>query len=210
MITPIWLSIPPEGYGGIESVVYHLSEELITRGEDVRLYTPAGTQTSASLFPTVDAPLASSGTPWSDMLATLYHIILLINNSKDFGLIHMHLNKYQDYLSLPLLSQATVPSLITLHFAPPTDPDSIQYRILSLFSNLVYSGISRSQMRHAPLQLRYVTSNSINKFAYDQSPKRPDLPFDGDYLVWMSKIFPHKRAHLAIEVARISRLLSSF
>jgi glycosyltransferase involved in cell wall biosynthesis len=72
----------------------------------------------------------------------------------------------------------------------------------------MYSGISRSQMRHGPLKARYVISNGIDEreFPYNPSPKRPDLPFDGDYLVWMGKILPHKGTHLAIEAARISRL----
>jgi hypothetical protein len=47
MVAPPWFAIPPEGYGGIESMVYLLTEGLVERGHDVTLIGAGPTTTSA-------------------------------------------------------------------------------------------------------------------------------------------------------------------
>lgn len=51
MIAPPWLPIPPRGYGGIELVVYDLTEGLVRRGHEVLLFAPGNSRTSAELVP---------------------------------------------------------------------------------------------------------------------------------------------------------------
>ena len=46
-IAPPWFPIPPVGYGGIERVVFDLTESLVAAGHEVILCAPAGSQTSA-------------------------------------------------------------------------------------------------------------------------------------------------------------------
>jgi glycosyltransferase involved in cell wall biosynthesis len=50
-VNPDYYPVPPANYGGIERVVYELTEELVRRGHDVYLYAPQGSQTSAKLIP---------------------------------------------------------------------------------------------------------------------------------------------------------------
>jgi glycosyltransferase involved in cell wall biosynthesis len=57
-IAPPWFAVPPVGYGGIERVVYDLTEGLIDNGCEVTLCAPAGSTTSAKFFPTVVRPLS--------------------------------------------------------------------------------------------------------------------------------------------------------
>jgi glycosyltransferase involved in cell wall biosynthesis len=57
-IAPPWFPIPPVGYGGIERVVYDLTEGLLTIGCEVSLCASAGSATGATLFPTVVRPLS--------------------------------------------------------------------------------------------------------------------------------------------------------
>jgi glycosyltransferase involved in cell wall biosynthesis len=52
-IAPPWFPIPPAGYGGIERVVYDLTEGLVAAGCDVALCAPAGSRSSARLLSTV-------------------------------------------------------------------------------------------------------------------------------------------------------------
>ncbi|HET7092917.1 MAG TPA: glycosyltransferase, partial [Thermomicrobiales bacterium] len=54
-IAPPWFPIPPTAYGGIERVVYDLSEGLVAAGHDVTLFAPAGSRTSGRLVETVPA-----------------------------------------------------------------------------------------------------------------------------------------------------------
>jgi glycosyltransferase involved in cell wall biosynthesis len=56
-IAPPWYHIPPPGYGGIERVIYDLTEGLQTLGCEVILCAPDGSQTSAKLIPSVPRPI---------------------------------------------------------------------------------------------------------------------------------------------------------
>lgn len=56
-IAPPWFPVPPVGYGGIERVVYDLTEGLLAAGCEVILCAPAGSQTSARLVQTVARPV---------------------------------------------------------------------------------------------------------------------------------------------------------
>lgn len=44
-----WLPVPPQGYGGIEEVVYQLIEELVDRGHEVTLFASGDSKTRARL-----------------------------------------------------------------------------------------------------------------------------------------------------------------
>ena len=54
-IAPPWFPVPPVGYGGIERVVYDLTEGLIGAGCEVILCAPPG---SRSVVPTAPRRLA--------------------------------------------------------------------------------------------------------------------------------------------------------
>lgn len=61
-IAPPWYPIPPAGYGGIERVVYDLTEGLLAAGCQVTLCAPAGSQTHAALLPIVRRPVGMNMT----------------------------------------------------------------------------------------------------------------------------------------------------
>lgn len=50
-VAPDVYPVPPENYGGIEAVVYELTEELVKQGHDVYLFAPKVSKTSAKLIP---------------------------------------------------------------------------------------------------------------------------------------------------------------
>jgi len=56
MLAPVWVAVPPEGYGGIELVVSLLTEELVARGHDVALFASGGSRTKANLRSVFDEP----------------------------------------------------------------------------------------------------------------------------------------------------------
>src|SRR5438093_4458416 len=49
IVAPVWIAVPPEGYGGIELVVSLLTEELVARGHDVTLFASGDSRTKATL-----------------------------------------------------------------------------------------------------------------------------------------------------------------
>ena len=54
MLAPPWLSVPPRGYGGVESVVSALTEALVARGHDVTLFCAPGSVSSATVAAILD------------------------------------------------------------------------------------------------------------------------------------------------------------
>ena len=48
-IAPLWASVPPATYGGIELRLHWLTEELVARGHEVTLFASGDSQTSAKL-----------------------------------------------------------------------------------------------------------------------------------------------------------------
>ena len=54
MLAPPWISVPPAGYGGVESVVSVLSEALVKRGNEVTLYCAPGSTSSADVVTLLD------------------------------------------------------------------------------------------------------------------------------------------------------------
>lgn len=49
-VAPDYYPIPPSNYGGIERVVYNLTEQLVKCGHEVYLYAPKGSQSSAKII----------------------------------------------------------------------------------------------------------------------------------------------------------------
>jgi glycosyltransferase involved in cell wall biosynthesis len=46
LVSTVYKKTPPDGYGGIERIVYHLAEELVRQGHDVTLFGVAGSHCS--------------------------------------------------------------------------------------------------------------------------------------------------------------------
>lgn len=55
-VAPDIYPVPPPDYGGIEAVVYELTEELVKKGHEVYLYAAEGSKTSANLIPYKHTP----------------------------------------------------------------------------------------------------------------------------------------------------------
>ena len=59
-IAPPWFPVPPVGYGGIERVIYDLTEGLLQNGQEVTLFAPAGSTTNEAQV--------QIGAPWAPAL----------------------------------------------------------------------------------------------------------------------------------------------
>lgn len=124
IIGPIWYNIPPDKYGGTESVVYHLVNGLVERGHDVTLFGPATADVKATLHATTKKPTFELGMDWNNNIASqMYHITEAFDRADEFDILHMHLNKSHDYISLPLSIYSKIPVMFTLHFPIPLSQD---------------------------------------------------------------------------------------
>lgn len=197
VVGTIWLDIPPKGYGGTEEVLYNLVNGLVDNGHDVTLFAPATSLVKAKVFPTVDIPLRSQNIDWNNLTYTLFHLTEAFDNADSFDILHVHLNKAQDYIALPLARFSKTPVVFTFHFKLPTDSyNKDRYKILSKYNKFPFTSISNSQRAGVDLNFIKTIYNSldINRFPFSEKAS--------DYFVWLGKVNPVKGTKEAILAAK--------
>ncbi len=194
-IAPLHEAVPPKFYGGTERVVSYLTDALVELGHEVTLFASGDSQTKATL----DAawPKALRLDP-SIRDANAPHAVLLENvrrRAHEFDVLHFHL----DYHPFSLFSQMDTPFVTTLHGRldlPELQP------VFSAFPNAPVISISDSQ--RLPLQhaawLDTIYHGLPEQLLTPQKHKKPE------YLAFLGRICPEKRADLAIKIAAQSGL----
>lgn len=210
-IAPPWISIPPKNYGGTESVLNCLVEELVARGHDVTLYAPGDCRTSARHISFYPDSLLSTGTPWQAHLKAYFHLykaLQHIQQENDYDIVHGHLSSATDMYLLPLLAPLRIPHVVTMHSHMPFDRvgdwlgDADNYFFYEWGHACPLVTISRNACRQeaerAPLNEVAVVYNGISMREYE-------IPRDTkveDYFIWLGRFSPEKGAHHAIEATR--------
>jgi glycosyltransferase involved in cell wall biosynthesis len=207
-IAPAWITIPPKNYGGTESVLYHLIEELVGQGHDVTLFAPEDAKTSArqvSFFPN---SLLAEKIPWQAHLKATYHLLRAVEESRrrKFDIVHSHLSSATDLYLFPLMASLATPHVTTLHSTFPFDrignwrgdADGYYMRWASEVPLVAISKSAREQARELhPLKFVGVVYNGISMQQYTTRSKRRE-----DFFVWLGRFSPEKGTHLAIEAAQ--------
>jgi glycosyltransferase involved in cell wall biosynthesis len=195
MLAPPWFAVPPPAYGGIESVVAMLCDELVARGHAVTLFAAPGSRSDARVCsPLQDAQPHRIGFSLydSDHVAFAYDAIDRADaEGTPFDVIHDH----SGFTAVAMAHRVSTPVVHTLH--APFDADTRPfYGRHGHKARLV--AISRFQLDHAPpgVHVADVVPNPILLTAWPlQSDKH-------DYLLWMGRFDPAKGAHRAIVAAR--------
>ncbi len=189
-VSPLVESVPPKLYGGSERVVSYLTEELVRQGHDVTLFASGDSRTRAELVPIVPEALRLSKVHDSPEIHTILMVEAVCKRASDFDIIHFHL----DTLHFPLTRRMERPSVTTLHGRldlPDLAPLFDEYRDIPVIS------ISNSQRRPLPqANWQATVYNGVPESHFTFQP-RP-----GQYLAFLGRISPEKRADRAIEIAR--------
>jgi glycosyltransferase involved in cell wall biosynthesis len=196
IVGPIWHNIPPRGYGGTELMIYNLVNEL-SKKHEVSLFGPKTSKVKARLIPTVPKPLKDTGESWQELSSSLGHITTAFDTVNEFDILHVQLNRIQDYIALPLAARSKVPVVLTVHFVLPHKERYYERaRILSKYSYLPLVSISNSQRRGSKLNFIATVYNGVdlNQFKFNEKAQ--------DYFVWMAKMMPFKGAREAIVAAK--------
>lgn len=215
MLAPPWLSIPPEGYGGIENVLAVLVPALRDLGVRVELFT-IGDSTIRSdkkhwlykeeQYKFIHEPMYNS------LPIALAHTLFALNVVKeagDFDIIHTH-NGYIDPLTAVYTDGNLPPTLHTLHGPPFTTPDRLALNIpdnlpmwreiaKAASDNFYMVGISKALMRSAPRGLKRVALEPVHN-GVDPS----QFPFEerkSDYFVTLARSHPDKGQAIAVRAA---------
>ncbi len=190
MIAPVWIPVPPQGYGGIERMLKLLVDELVNLGNQVTLFAsgPSNTRAEQVIF-FQEAPEKKIG----ETLYDAYHVgksFRYIKEDGNFDLVHDH----SGYIGVAFASLLDIPLVHTLH-GPLTPEAKLFYNAFS--QDAFYVTISHYQMTRCP-HLNYlgVVHNAIDIQEYLPSDEKED------YLVYVSRICADKGTHHAARIAK--------
>lgn len=196
-IAPLAFRIPPDKFGALERVIYHITNGLVDRGFDVTLLATGDSKTKAklvSVYPTSPRDYNISGKKY------YYDLIQMsagLNIAKKFDIVHNHLLNIGFFFN-PVLN---VPTIHTLHWSLPTNSnDPIHKQLKRRYKNAFYISISNSQRSPIP-SLNYISTVyngiKIHKIKFNPKPEK--------YLIWFGKIKKNKGPDDAIKVAKMSK-----
>src|SRR5437868_5956687 len=189
-VAPLIESVPPKHYGGTERIVSYLIEELVRCGHNVTLFGSGDSVTGAQLIAPIRRSLRKNERCKDPVDRELILIDHVVEHASEFDVIHFHTG----YPHFAICRYLPVPHVTTLHGRLDL-PDFVA--VHERFGDVPLISISNAQ--RAPI-------NSANWQAtiYHGLPK--DLfqfyPDRGDYLAFLGRISPEKRADRAIEIAK--------
>lgn len=189
VIAPVWIPVPPEGYGGIERMLKLLVDELAERGEEVTLFAAGSSRTQArQVIYLEQAPTRHMG----ETLFDAYHVGQAYRTiaREPFDLVHDH----SGFLGPAFAGLIPQPVVHTLH-GPFTRDTRMFYSAFR--GDCYYVAISHRQREDFP-HLNYlgVVHNAVDVEEYCSAEEK------GDYLVCVSRICEAKGTENAVLLAR--------
>lgn len=197
MLAPPWIPIPPPAYGGVESVVAVLCDQLSRRGHSVTLFAAPGSESSAEIrtpLSKADEHFMGMAIGESDHVARAFaEVDAAAAEGMPFDLVHDHCGA----TAIAMADRLHTPMVHTLH-NPVTGAFADLYEHHG--HKVCTVALSRSQLRSAPAAMRSspVIPNPID---VDNWPFRRAKD---DYLLWIGRMAPCKGPQRAIEVARLA------
>jgi glycosyltransferase involved in cell wall biosynthesis len=192
-VAPLVECVPPPGYGGTERVVSYLTEELVKEGHDVTLFASGDSRTSATLVACSPRSFRLDEAIVDHVAHQVVQLEAVAAASHRFDIIHWHV----DYFHFPMSRRLGVPNLTTLHGR--LDIEDLQ-PLYDDFREMPVVSISDDQRTPLP-QANWVATVHHGMPLDELLPQ----PKPGDYLAFLGRISPEKRADRAIEVARRAR-----
>lgn len=189
MLAPPWIKIPPAGYGGIEWVVYYVTNELVIRGHEVTLFATGDSTTNADLACSFPKEMPNR---IGETMLEVQHAANCIERADEFDII-------QDHTGFSVVAYASLvrtPIVHTLH-GPFTPETCSFYRDFK--RSAWYVAISDYQRSCCPgLQYAGTVYNplDINGWPFVPASEKED------YLLAFGRICADKGFHTAIEVAK--------
>jgi glycosyltransferase involved in cell wall biosynthesis len=194
IVAPVWIPVPPEGYGGIEVVVSLLTEELVARGHDMTLFASGDSRTKATLrsaYETAPTERIWEVEPDAAHVGSAYRFACASYESGEgFDLIHDH----TDRLGVAFAACVPSPVIHTVHM--PLDERRREF--LSRFDDDIYlTAISDYQRKEASeLTWQGTVPNAVDVDAFTFRKDKED------FLLCIGRVCERKGQDLAIEVAR--------
>jgi glycosyltransferase involved in cell wall biosynthesis len=189
-VAPLFESVPPKGYGGTERVVSYLTEALVELGHEVRLYASGDSVTTAQLRTMCPRSLRLDESSIDPVADHVHLAETVFRESEECDVVHSHI----DYIGYPLWRRMRTPHLTTLHGRLDI-PNLVN--IYREFAEVPVVSVSNCQRQPLP-QANWLSTvyHGLPESLYTFHEK------PGNYLAFLGRISPEKRADLAIKIAR--------
>jgi len=196
-----WLPVPPDGYGGIETVVATLVPELRRLGVEVALATvgPSTLEVDHRVAPLETPRFASVAAPYNQVSGIAHahmHGVLAWLREHEVDLVHDHLEVVGPAV-LGAAGASVPPTLQTLHWDLRKHADF--YRTFDGRRRVRFAGVSRSQLDLAPENLR---RQAVGHVPLAVPPPVPLEVERGEHVVVLARITRDKAQDVAARVAR--------
>jgi glycosyltransferase involved in cell wall biosynthesis len=184
--------VPPKKYGGIERMVYWLTEELVNRGHEVTLFASGDSLTSAKLNSIYPQALREANLKniYGGNNLTMVHFANAFNDQNKFDIIHNHAGP----ISIPIANMSKTPVVMTIHGNFNIHNQDLYER----GTNISYVSISKAQARPRPASINY--AGNVYNGLYMEDYPYSSTP--GNYLLFVGRICLEKGVHNAIKVAK--------
>jgi glycosyltransferase involved in cell wall biosynthesis len=201
-IAPLWFKIPPEKYGGIERIIYLLTEGLTKLGHQVTLFATEDSKTKATLKAITKKDLISQKIPWHDWWWNNLNHSFAFEMAEKFDILHCHWNILGAFFQRFVKTKV----LHTLHNIPKINDH--RWRIFDYYKkdlNVVF--ISKKEAKNSPINFRrkWIIYNGIDlsQFEFNEKPK--------NHFIWIGRICEAKgteKAILAAKKAKVKLLIA--
>jgi len=194
VLAPVWLRVPPAGYGGIEWVVWLLANGLVEAGHDVTLFATGDSSTQARLsFVYKEPPTGEMG----QAAPELRHVLGCYMRAGEFDVISDH----SGMVGAAVAGTLATPLTHTIHCALEGAAAAIYDDIGRLAQQVGFVSVSLNQRRPKPT-LNWVANcpNAIDLTVYPL-PSQLEGSRRDRYLLFLGRMSPQKGAHRAIETA---------
>jgi glycosyltransferase involved in cell wall biosynthesis len=203
-VAPVMVEIPPERYGGIESIVNDLSVGLSDMGHEVTVFGAGGSKVAGKNIRLVPcSPWPTTKDLTKNREYELSELRAVIDRQHEFDLIHFHYEPLigrilENGKETNLFSEIVVPKVHTFHNTTYIDANIDYYRSHQDTLNANYVFISKDH--RAPLSFLANSTVIYNGIHLEPLPYN-DAP--EDYLLFAGRLTEVKGVLEAIEVAKM-------
>jgi len=193
-IAPLWIPIPPQTYGGIELMLYELTEELVRRGYDMTLFASGDSKTSAKFVPVTEKAIWLDHELKNPHAPVMRMVKAVFDRFYEFDIIHNHFN----FFMFPLSLRLDCPRFLTTVHRPV---DKQYAEAMKEYNKIKFVAISedhKKSMEELGVPVCGMVYNGIDpgRYEFNDSP--------GGYLLYLSRLNREKGILTAIEVAKVA------
>jgi glycosyltransferase involved in cell wall biosynthesis len=191
IIAPPWLTVPPVGYGGTETVIAELTAELVRSGHEVTLFSTGESAIdgaeAAWVYP--EAVTLRSFAPVAELRQAL--AARQFASGRAFDVIH-------DHTMAGAALQEEVPTVFTQHNRFTEESEDLFRHVIHRGAHIV--AISQAHASESTLPIDAVIHHGVDVSRF------PVGEGSGGYLAFLGRMSPDKGVREAIDIARTADL----